>query len=179
MLHLYAALAEKERRLISERTRAALAAKRAQGAKLGNRSNAGEAAAKGRRALADEADAFAANIWPVIEAMRSNGVNRPAWISERPQCTRRPNSARRTMARLECQERDRPGSFFIGGKNPRAPPRAHAARSGRRPPTERSKLAAPPRRKAAPEAGLWPPRRSRRPATLGSHVCGDGPSRGD
>jgi len=34
MLHLYAALAEKERRLISERTRAALAAKRASGIKL-------------------------------------------------------------------------------------------------------------------------------------------------
>jgi DNA invertase Pin-like site-specific DNA recombinase len=37
MLHLFAALAEKERRLISERTRAALQAKRAAGAKLGNR----------------------------------------------------------------------------------------------------------------------------------------------
>jgi Resolvase, N terminal domain len=36
MLHLYAALAEKERRLISERTKAALAAKKASGAKLGN-----------------------------------------------------------------------------------------------------------------------------------------------
>jgi DNA invertase Pin-like site-specific DNA recombinase len=34
MLHLYAALAEKERRLISERTKAALAAKQASGAKL-------------------------------------------------------------------------------------------------------------------------------------------------
>ena len=39
MLHLYAALAEKERRLISERTKAALAAKKAQGAKLGNPRN--------------------------------------------------------------------------------------------------------------------------------------------
>jgi DNA invertase Pin-like site-specific DNA recombinase len=39
MLHLYAALAEKERRLISERTRSALAQRKAQGAKLGNRSN--------------------------------------------------------------------------------------------------------------------------------------------
>src|SRR5919112_1772471 len=35
MLHLYAALAEKERRLISERTKAALGVRRAQGVKLG------------------------------------------------------------------------------------------------------------------------------------------------
>jgi DNA invertase Pin-like site-specific DNA recombinase len=34
MLHLYAALAEKERRLIADRTKAALAAKKASGAKL-------------------------------------------------------------------------------------------------------------------------------------------------
>ncbi len=36
MLHIYAALAEKERRMISERTRAALTARKRQGAKLGN-----------------------------------------------------------------------------------------------------------------------------------------------
>lgn len=46
-LHLYAALAEKERALISERTRAALARKKAQGALLGNRTNLDEARAKG------------------------------------------------------------------------------------------------------------------------------------
>ncbi len=40
MLHLYAALAEKERRLIGERTRAALSVRKAQGAQLGNQSNA-------------------------------------------------------------------------------------------------------------------------------------------
>jgi len=48
MLHLYAALAEKERRLISERTKPALAAKRAQGTVLGNRSNLGQAGDMGR-----------------------------------------------------------------------------------------------------------------------------------
>ena len=45
-LHLYAAFAEKERRLISERTRSALAQRRAQGAMLGNRSKAAEAIAR-------------------------------------------------------------------------------------------------------------------------------------
>src|SRR5258707_5123974 len=39
MLHLYAALAEKERRLISERTKSALAAKQAQGSSLRNPTN--------------------------------------------------------------------------------------------------------------------------------------------
>jgi hypothetical protein len=39
MLHLYAALAEKERRLISERTKAASAAKKSAGAILGNVQN--------------------------------------------------------------------------------------------------------------------------------------------
>ena len=36
MLHLYAALAEKERRLIAERTKAALAVRKASGTRLGN-----------------------------------------------------------------------------------------------------------------------------------------------
>src|SRR5258707_713986 len=50
MLHLYAALAEKERRLISDRTRAALAAKKAAGAKLGNPSKLDLAGSAGRTA---------------------------------------------------------------------------------------------------------------------------------
>src|SRR5215468_7129690 len=73
MLHLYAALAEKERKLISERTRLALAAKKAQGAKLGNRTNLAEAAAKGAKANRVGADAFAANILPVIQQIRASG----------------------------------------------------------------------------------------------------------
>ena len=74
MLHLYAALAEKERRLISERTKAALAARKATGARLGNRSNARQAAAKGHRALSEEADAFSANVMPIIDSLRSAGI---------------------------------------------------------------------------------------------------------
>ena len=48
MLHLYAALAEKERRLISERTKAALAIRKATGSKLGNPINIREAGDMGR-----------------------------------------------------------------------------------------------------------------------------------
>ena len=74
MLHLYAALAEKERRLISERTRAALGARKAQGTKLGNRRNPREAAAAGTRVLMRDADALAANILPIIESLGGAGI---------------------------------------------------------------------------------------------------------
>src|SRR5213595_3903834 len=70
MLHLYAALADKERRLIAERTRSALAARKAKGAKLGNQRNASDAAALGRKAQIENAALFAANMLPVIEAIR-------------------------------------------------------------------------------------------------------------
>ena len=66
MLHLYAALAEKERALISQRTVAALAAKKAAGAKLGNRTNPGEAAAIGRQRLIERADEYALKVLPVL-----------------------------------------------------------------------------------------------------------------
>src|SRR5262245_48925859 len=73
MLHLYAALAEKERRLISQRTKAALAAKKAAGAKLGN-PRAAEAAVKGRAAVVGNADRFAANVLPIVESIRASGI---------------------------------------------------------------------------------------------------------
>ena len=74
MLHLYAALAEKERRLISERTKAALRAKKAAGARLGNPSNLCVAGSLGRIAQAQAADDFAANLMPVIRAIRNAGA---------------------------------------------------------------------------------------------------------
>jgi DNA invertase Pin-like site-specific DNA recombinase len=74
MLHIYAALAEKERALISARTKAALAAKKSPGAKLGNRTNLAEVGARGHATMSAEADRFAANIRPVIEAIRQSGA---------------------------------------------------------------------------------------------------------
>lgn len=74
MLHLYAALAEKERRLISERTRAALAGRKVKGAKLGNRTNAAEAAQLGRQVTRRQAERFAAAILPIIASIQRSGV---------------------------------------------------------------------------------------------------------
>ena len=74
MLHLYAALAEKERRLISERTRAALASRKHSGTRLGNTSNAAEAATMGRKICIREADRFAQSILPIIQSMQNAGI---------------------------------------------------------------------------------------------------------
>ncbi len=74
MLHLYAALAEKERRLISERTKAALAAKKASGARLGNPRNIAHAGALGRGIQTAAADEFVAGLMPVVQAIRNTGA---------------------------------------------------------------------------------------------------------
>jgi DNA invertase Pin-like site-specific DNA recombinase len=74
MLHIYAALAEKERALIAERTRAALAQKKAQGALLGNRTNLLDAQAKGVAANREAAEAFAANVLPIIRQVQAAGA---------------------------------------------------------------------------------------------------------
>ncbi|UTW51467.1 recombinase family protein [bacterium SCSIO 12827] len=74
MLHIYAALAEKERNLIAERTKAALQAKRAAGASLGNRTNLAEAQSKGLRERLRRADQFAANVLPVIRDIQATGA---------------------------------------------------------------------------------------------------------
>lgn len=74
ILHIHAALAEKERALIAARTRAAMAGLKARGVLLGNRTNLAEASARGAGANRAEADAFAANVRPMIEAIRAAGA---------------------------------------------------------------------------------------------------------
>jgi DNA invertase Pin-like site-specific DNA recombinase len=82
MVHVYAALAEKERAMISERTTAALAAKKAQGARLGNPTNLRAAGALGQASNAAQADAFARNVLPIVREIQASGTARiPAEIA--------------------------------------------------------------------------------------------------
>lgn len=72
VLHLFAALGEKERKMIGQRTKAALAAKKAQGVVLGNRTNLSEAQAKGQATNASKAAAFAAKMIPAIQKLKAD-----------------------------------------------------------------------------------------------------------
>lgn len=73
VLHLYAALSEKERKMIGQRTRDALAAKKAGGASLGNRTNLPAAQDAGRRTASSRALAFAQKVAPTIRPMQEAG----------------------------------------------------------------------------------------------------------
>jgi DNA invertase Pin-like site-specific DNA recombinase len=86
MLHLYAALAEKERRLISERTKAALAAKKAAGASLGNPNNLAQAGSLGRATLIESAEELAHRLAPVLRAVRSEGATTLRSIAQALKC---------------------------------------------------------------------------------------------
>src|SRR3954469_8035828 len=74
MLHVYAALAEKERAMISARTKDPLAAAKARGVRLGNRTNLAEARQTATVARKRKADQTAANVLPVIDEIRRGGA---------------------------------------------------------------------------------------------------------
>jgi DNA invertase Pin-like site-specific DNA recombinase len=73
VLHLYAALAEKERALISQRTKAALKAAKSRGTRLGN-PKLGQIRGVGPASLKAEADRFAANVLPIIREAQKAGA---------------------------------------------------------------------------------------------------------
>jgi DNA invertase Pin-like site-specific DNA recombinase len=81
MIHIYAALAEKERALISQRTSAALKAAKARGVQLGNPSIR-KAQAAGTARVKAEADRFAANVLPVIREAQKAGATSLRAIAE-------------------------------------------------------------------------------------------------
>lgn len=82
VLHLYAALAEKERKMISVRTKAALAKLKERGVKLGNPRNLSKAGDKGRKAVIAQADDFAAKLRPTIERMKRDKMSLQAIARE-------------------------------------------------------------------------------------------------
>jgi DNA invertase Pin-like site-specific DNA recombinase len=74
MLHIYAALAEKERRLISQRTKDALKAAKARGVKLGgHRGGAVPSAVDAAAARIAKADAFAGQVAPIVRQLQAEG----------------------------------------------------------------------------------------------------------
>jgi len=81
VLHLFAALAEKERALISTRTRQALSAAKARGVSLGN-PRLSEARRSAVGAVKSEADRYAANVLPIIREAQKAGARTLREIAE-------------------------------------------------------------------------------------------------
>lgn len=79
-LHILAAVAEHEREMISARTKAALAAAKARGKKLGwampaRRAEQKRATRNGIARMKAGADAFAANVLPIVQHIQAAGID--------------------------------------------------------------------------------------------------------
>jgi DNA invertase Pin-like site-specific DNA recombinase len=81
ILHLYAALSEKERALIAGRTKVALAAKKAQGKVLGG-PKLPEAREAAQAVIKSNADRYAANVLPIIREAQKAGARTLREIAE-------------------------------------------------------------------------------------------------
>jgi DNA invertase Pin-like site-specific DNA recombinase len=82
-LHIYAGLAEKERMMIAERTKAGLQAKKARGESLGAKVDVlGRAQAAGGVAAASKADEFAKKVQPTLQRMVLAGMSYRAMAAE-------------------------------------------------------------------------------------------------
>lgn len=79
-IHIFAAVAEHEARMISARTKAALAEAKRRGVKLGN-PRAAKCAHLGDAGRAKVADAYALSVLPHIDRVRSTGVTMPTAIA--------------------------------------------------------------------------------------------------
>ena len=74
VLHLFAALGQKERQLISQRTKDALAPMVGTG-RLGNKSNLAEAQARGRAGNVAASTAFAGRVMPLVGRLKEGGLS--------------------------------------------------------------------------------------------------------
>ena len=88
ILHLWAALAEKERALISERTKAGLAAARARGVVLGNprmsgHNGAADLAKQGRLAVVAAANTRALELRSLLDGLIAEGLTTNRTLAER------------------------------------------------------------------------------------------------
>jgi len=82
ILHLYAALSEKERMLISQRTREGLRMVKERGVRLGNPTNLEAAQRKGMESNMARADVFAESVLPIIHAFRGRGLSLRKIVNE-------------------------------------------------------------------------------------------------
>lgn len=82
MLHIHAAVAEQERRMIGERTRLALAQLKGRGVVLGNLPSLPRAGASGRQVQRAQADAFAMRLQPTVARMQREGMTLKAMAQE-------------------------------------------------------------------------------------------------